>query len=76
MPSANPPYELLPIPLNLALIAAMPSSMVPEIDIPTPPGSPESGRQIAHAQRLTLISRIKHKLRFATPLKRQIGHLG
>src|ERR1700742_2745634 len=32
-------YTLLPISLNLALICAMPSSMVPEIDKPTVVGS-------------------------------------
>src|SRR6266850_3502895 len=32
-------YTLLPISLNLALIAAMPSSMVPDTDIPTLAGS-------------------------------------
>ena len=32
-------YTLLPISLNLALICAMPSSMVPEIDMPTAAGS-------------------------------------
>jgi hypothetical protein len=32
-------YTLDPISLNLALIAAMPSSMVPLTDIPTPAGS-------------------------------------
>jgi hypothetical protein len=32
-------YTLDPISLNLALIVAMPSSMVPDTDIPTPAGS-------------------------------------
>ncbi|MGY3533662.1 hypothetical protein ACVISU_006430 [Bradyrhizobium sp. USDA 4452] len=32
-------YRFSPISLNLALIVAMPSSMVPEIDAPTPVGS-------------------------------------